>query len=187
MLAVALLAVLSFASTPSSEATEIALALSAAPRDLRSTAGVWVRTRSGYHQARRGSNGLQCIVAQETSATLEPQCYDADSAATLLPIDVYRRERQMLGENTAAVDRDVRARYADRTFRPPRAGDIVYMLSNDNYVLVSAGRVVHFAPHLMITAPFKRVDALGGANRYAFLIHEGEPDALIIIRVDDSH
>jgi hypothetical protein len=70
------LALLTGATTGATDSTDVetALALSAAPHELRPQAGVWIRTPSGYRQTRRGTNGLQCLVDQETAATLEPQC-----------------------------------------------------------------------------------------------------------------
>jgi hypothetical protein len=73
----------------------------------------------------------------------------------------------------------MRAAYLEHLKR----GDVVYMLSQRNTVLLSEfnGRVTHFPPHIMVAAPFATSSAVGGQNGAAFIIHGGEPGALIMI------
>lgn len=125
--------------------TETMLALSAAPAPLRQRAGFWLRTATGYKHARASRNGFDCIVELETPDSFEPECFDSDSANALIPVIVFRREREALGISSRAVAASVRAGYASGRFRAPRSGDIVFMLSSKNRVFdPDTGRVIPF-------------------------------------------
>lgn len=171
------------ASRSSTTDAERDLALSAAPKSIQSAAGIWIRTGNGYRQLRKGTNGWQCAVIQEAPQTLEPECYNPDAARTLMQVDIFKRRRIFDGAPAAVVEREIEARYENGTFKLPRSGDVIFMLSTRNKVLAAPGHVIDFPPHVMIAAPHATPGQLGGETSYAFLIDEGKPNALIIIPV----
>ena len=68
-------------------AEEIALAGSAAPSAVSKEATVWVLTDTGYVVARRGTNGVACYVSRGWIESIEPHCFDAEGAATIMPME----------------------------------------------------------------------------------------------------
>ena len=71
---------------------EVALARSAAPAEVSSDATVMVFTEQGFAVARKGSNGVTCLVSRTWPESLEPICYDAEAAATIMPIEIRQVE-----------------------------------------------------------------------------------------------
>src|SRR5215470_11407555 len=63
---------------------EIALALSAAPENLRKDATVYVLRRGGFVKVREGTNGFNCLVERAGEQDQEPICYDAEGSQTTM-------------------------------------------------------------------------------------------------------
>ena len=138
-------------------ASEVALARSAAPRNVSDSATVLVLTRSGFVEASHGTNGFTCLVLRSFLGSLDdptfwspkvraPNCYNPPAVRTVLPEIKTRAEWIMAGvDRTDIVSRTKRA-YATHQFPMPAAGSMTYMLSREQY-LVDANP--HWMPHLM--------------------------------------
>lgn len=139
--------------SPKSE--EMHSALEAAPLHLRAGAGVYVLEKSGYRRVRDSTNGFNCLITREIASTFEPQCFDSEGSATLLPVIIFRAEQRALGRRRADIDLEVAARYARGEFFPPRRVGICYMLSPNNVVVLdhATDKVWHVGPRLMFYAP----------------------------------
>jgi hypothetical protein len=161
---------------------EIALALEAAPEHLRSGATVYVLQRSGYVEARKGTSGTACLVGRDRPDTLEPICWDAEGADTMLPVALERA--RLRGEGLTPSDVDARIADGFRTgrFRAPRRAGVAYMLSPANRVW-NGQRVIQYRPHVMIYAPFvTNADiGAGGGAALPWVLDEGTPHAYIIV------
>lgn len=157
------------ASTP--EAVQIALAESAAPAEVSKEAAVYVLGPGGYRKVREGRNGFTCLVARQRQDTVEPECFDAEGTATILPARLFVEARRAEGVNDATVDRELEEAYRTGRFVAPRKPGIVYMLSSNNYVFDPDRRqVIHFPGHLMFTCHtrLKRRSARALAHRSSY-------------------
>jgi hypothetical protein len=80
------------------------------------------------------------------------------------------------------IERSVKTAYKSGKFRPPSKTGIVYMLSDYNFVLnPETGKVIHFSGHLMFYAPYATEKTVGSGDGAPYLVHPGEPDALMIV------
>lgn len=141
----------------SDRAEEIALARSAAPRNVSDASTIMVLTKSGYVQAARGTNGFTCLVLRSfTGATTDPAfwnpkvhapaCFNAPAVRTVLAPTLKRTEWIIGGAAPADVDARTKRAYASHTFPAPAAGAMAYMLSRQQYLLDADP---HWMPHLM--------------------------------------
>jgi hypothetical protein len=163
----------------------IKLAVSAAPPEISSKATVYLLEPTGYVKVREGANGFTCIVERETPLTMEPECYDAEGSATTLLTRFYTEEQRAKGKSESAIQADVEAGYKSGKFKAPRKFGIVYMMSEHNHVLnPETNQIIHFYPHLMFYAPYATDKDIGSPSfslALPFLVHPGQPDALIIV------
>jgi hypothetical protein len=171
---------------------EVALALSAAPAHVAEEAGVYALERNGYVKVRESRNGFNCLVEREVAESLEPECLDAEGSETTLPVFLRQAELRAQGKSPAEVDAEISAGYSNGKYRPPRRPGIVYMLSNENRVVMNpeTGEVGHYGPHLMFYAPYltnKDIGSRMGAGDPVFIISEGTPRALMIVPVPGAN
>jgi len=167
---------------------EVALALSAAPAYVAEQAGVYALERNGYVKVRESKNGFNCLVEREVTESLEPECFDAEGSETTIPVVLREAELRAQGKSRAEVEANISAGYSSGKYRAPRRPGIVYMLSNENRVVMDpeTAQVAHYGPHLMFYAPYltnKDIGSRMGAGDHVFVISEGTPRALIIVPV----
>jgi hypothetical protein len=143
-------------------AEEIALARSAAPREVSSDATVWVLTDSGYVVAVQGGRGVACYVSRSWPASVEPHCFDEEGAQTIMPIEMRRVELRHRGVAREAEDREIAAGLASGRFRTPRRPVLSWMLSEAQRLISDEGTPVgKWRPHLMIYYPYLTAAELG--------------------------
>src|ERR1700747_3514131 len=134
---------------------EIALARSAAPPGFARSARVWFFTGSRYVVGEAGTGGVACYVGRSWPESLEPQCFDPEGAATILPIEIRRVELRAAGRDSAEVERDIAAGLAAGRFRVPRRPALSYMLSSGQRLISDDGKPVgSWRPHLIIYYPY---------------------------------
>lgn len=139
------------------EAQETALALEAAPPELRAGAGLWVLTRDGYRQRRVSTNGYTCIVNRDDVESIKPTCYDREGAESILPAVVWFGDQLMLGRSVEEISAERDAAFAAGRFHAPRRAGIAFMLSPhivNAMTMPDGSRMTGTAPpHYMIYAP----------------------------------
>ena len=96
------------ATTP--EAIQVALAESAAPPRVASDASVYEIGPNGYRKVRDGRNGFTCLV-RERKDTVEPECFDAEGTATVVPVRLFVEARRAAGADNETIDREVDEAY----------------------------------------------------------------------------
>ena len=132
-------------------ADEVALARSAAPASVSSTARVLVFADTGFIVADPGSNNVTCIVNRSWPASLEPHCFDSESAETILPMEIARTMLYHRGRSEADADREVADGLASGRFRLPRRPAMSYMMSEGQVLVDDEGKMVgRWRPHIMI-------------------------------------
>ena len=168
---------------PANEAEEVKLALSALPEPLRADATVHVLAKDGYRKAKDGSSGMNCLVEQSTADSQEPICWDREGSETIMPVVFAKAAWRAQGLKSDDIDVRVAKGFADGSFRAPRRGGVAYMNSAANYV-PAGDRVIHYAPHVMIYAPYvtnKDIGANGKDPNAPWVLNEGSPHAYIIV------
>jgi hypothetical protein len=168
------------ASTP--EPVQVALAESAAPAPVSRDAAVYVIGPRGYRKVRDSRNGFTCVVSRQRRDTLEPECFDAEGTATVLPARLFVEEQRAAGLDDAAIDRQLEEAYRSGRFLAPRKPGLVYMLSDHNYVFDPERKaVVHFPGHLMFYAPYATAKEVGSGPGAPYIVSPGTPHALMIV------
>jgi len=160
------------------------LAESAAPPEISGKATVYLLERSGYVKVRDGTNGFSCFVDRQTPWNSEPTCFDAEGTATTLPTRLFAEEERAKGKSEDQIKTEIEQGYKSGKFKAPGKPGVVYMLSDNIYLLVSGNRIVHAPPHLMFYAPYATDNDIGsppaGVNMPR-VIRPGQPDAYIIV------
>lgn len=151
---------------PLPEAQEIAIARSAAPKEVSGDATIYVLRASGPAVARQGTNGFTCIVSRDLHpGSLYPMCFDPEATRTMLPRQLLELRLRFEGKTEAQVKEAVQAAIADRTLPTPSKAAITYMMSPHQVLFSSPDadgrRVGAWHPHLMIVAPGATAEALG--------------------------
>jgi hypothetical protein len=169
---------------------EIALARSAAPPGVSDSAAIWVLGTQGYELAVPGTNGNACYVGRDWLESLEPHCFDAEGAATILPIGLHRIGLLHAGRSLAEADREIADGIASGRFRLPRRPAMSYMMSGQQRLIGDDGRAVgQWHPHLMIYIPYVTAAELGLSEtpdmRTAIVVDGGKPLANIMIVLRD--
>jgi hypothetical protein len=169
---------------------EIALARSAAPAEVSHDATVMVLTKRGFEVAAKGSSGVTCVVNRSHPQSLEPQCFDAEGSATVMPMELRRTELLRDGKATDEIDREIATGLLSGKYRLPRRPAMSYMMSPEQVLYSDEGREVgQWQPHLMIYYPhLTSADlGLGGApsTRAALVVDEGKAVSNIMIVVKE--
>lgn len=139
-------------------AAEIALARTAAPRNVTDSATILVMTRTGFVEAVHGTNGFTCAVFRSFAAPSNdpnlwnvkisaPQCFNAPATRTVLPMWLKRMAWILGGATPAEADARAARAYASHEFPAPAPGSMAYMLSHEQYLSDSAPH--YWKPHLM--------------------------------------
>ncbi len=169
----------------------VKLAESAAPPEISGKSTVYVLERTEYVKVRDGTNGFTCFVDRQNPLNLEPTCFDAEGSATTLLSRIYVEEQRARGKSEDQIKSEIEAGYKSGKFRAPQKPGIVYMLSEQGYLLVpGTNRLVQIPPHLMFYAPYATDQDIGspppGANM-PHLIRAGQSDAVVIVLPRSPH
>jgi hypothetical protein len=168
------------ATTP--PAIQIALAESAAPPSVGQGSTVYVLGPTGYTKARDGKNGFTCLISRQRRDTVEPECFDAEGTATVLPLRLFVEAQRAGGISEAEISEAVEAGYRSGKFSAPRRPGLVYMLSDHNYVFSPERQeIIHFPGHLMFYAPYATEKEVGSGPGAPFIVAPGTPHALMIV------
>jgi hypothetical protein len=136
---------------------EIALARTAAPRNVSDSATVLVLTRTGYVQAASGANGFTCAVLRSFHSPIgdpnywnprirAPHCFNLPAARTMLPVIKSRAAWVMAGLSQTEIGARVRSAYGRHQLPMPAAGAMAYMMSHEQYL---GDADPHWKPHVM--------------------------------------
>jgi hypothetical protein len=174
------------ASTPRD--VQVRLAKLAAPKEVTDHADIYVLGEHGYDLAERGDNGFSCMIERERTETMEPECYDAEGTRTTVKVRMYVEQQRQNRVSDQQIEQAVKAGYKSGKFKPPSKPGIVYMLSDFNYVLnPETGKIIRFPGHLMFYAPYATEKTVGSGEGAPYIVHPGEPDALMIVVPAKSH
>ena len=99
-----------------------------------------------------------------------------------MKVRFYEEQQRARGVSDEEIEQSIKAGYKSGKFKPPSKAGIVYMLSDSNYVLnPETGKIIHFPGHLMFYAPYATEKTVGSGEGTPYIVHPGEPDALMIV------
>ena len=134
---------------------EIALARSAAPAHIGDSATVWVFTDSGFVVAERGTNGAECYVSRSWPTSLEPHCFDAEGAASIMRIHMREVELLHRGLTPDAAQREMAPVIFSGKLRLPAKPAMSWMFSAEQKLISDTGQPAgRWRPHIMIYYPY---------------------------------
>ena len=135
---------------------EIALARSAAPASISRDATVLVLGRHGFETAVTGKNGFVCFVDRGWSSAPDPdfwnpkvrvpQCENAPSAQSHLPMILKRAALALAGRTKDQVEQATTTAIATRELPPMAPGAMCYMMSKQGY---GGDSIKHWPSHIM--------------------------------------
>lgn len=174
-------------------AAEIALARSAAPKDVSDAATVLVLTRTGYVEAVKGTNGFTCFVQHSFDGPIggtgfwdpsnrAPQCANPPATRTVLPIMKKRAEWIMTGVSPKEISARTKEAYASHQMVEPAAGSMIFMLSPEQHL--NNGTNPHWMPHVMFYYPKSMSPATMGVDSVTNTLIDGsagDPDAPFLL------
>jgi len=168
--------------------TEIALARSAAPKEVSAGAEIYVLTERGYVVAVRGTNGNACLVSRSWPESLEPQCFDPEAVSIVLQTELRRGAMLQSGASMETINREIEDGLRKGAFRVPTRPAMTYMMSSAQVLYNDEGkRVGAWQPHLMIFYPNLTSEQLGLGSTpnpaAAIVVDPGQPLANIMIIV----
>jgi hypothetical protein len=140
-----------------SDAEEISLARTAAPKSISANAEILTLGRSGYKTAVRGTNGFVCLVERSWFTGFAdpefwnprfraPICDNRAAALSVLPPYIERTKWAITGISISEMAARTRAALSAGKFVLPDAGAMSYMMSKDSHLHDADG---HWHPHLM--------------------------------------
>ena len=143
---------------PLPDSIEIALATSAAPGELSSSATVYAVRDGKVLTLRAGTNGSSCMVARDSHAgSLYPICYNPEGTRTVLERELMQVRLRTLGVAEDSIDRAVEAAYRSGELEIPKDVALAYMMSPQQVLFSNARkegrRVGAWHPHLMLYVP----------------------------------
>ena len=136
---------------------EIALAQSAAPPSISSSATVMVLGQQGYTTTVKGKNGFLCLVERSWgAATTDPEfwnpgvrgpiCFNPAAARTFVPIYLMKTKLVLAGKSKPKIVQALTTAFNKQELLALEPGAMCYMLSKQQY-LGDQARSWH--PHLM--------------------------------------
>ena len=137
---------------------------------------------SVYTVAVRGTNGAACYVSRDWLQSIEPHCFDAEGAATVLPMAMRRVELLHQGRTADEADREIANGLLTGRFRIPARPVVSYMLSGAQQLVSGEGRSVGaWKPHVMIYYPYWT--AAGAVGPEVMMVDAGKPTANLVVVV----
>lgn len=170
---------------------EIALARSAAPPAVIESASIYVLTKDGYNLAVAGSNGAACYVSRDWLIWLEPHCFDAEGAATIMKTHMRKVELLHAGAGVQEMNDIVMDELPRGEFRLPRRPAMSWMMSSAPQLVSDSGRPVGaWKPHIMLYYPFLGAAELSlpetpSAPSSTMIAGGGSPLSTLVIVVPD--
>ena len=157
---------------------------------MSETATVLAFTDAGYEVAVEGTGGVTCYVSRSWVQSVEPHCFDAEAAATILPMSLKTTEMRHQGEPQDAIDRVIAEGLRNGEFRLPTRPAMSYMMSSAQVLYNDEGEFVGaWQPHLMIYYPYMTAEAFGltgpPSTDAAVVVDPGTPRANIMIVVNE--
>jgi hypothetical protein len=171
------------------EASEIALARTAAPASISGEAEVKVLRREGYTTAVKGKNGFLCIVERSWGAATDnpdfwnpkvraPICFNPAAARTFVPIFLMKTNLVLAGKSKTEIVQATASALDKKELPALEPGAMCYMLSKQQY-LSDQGKNWH--PHLMFLVAGDMATSWGANLPASPLLAANDPEERVTI------
>ena len=172
-----------------STAEEIALARSAAPEAVSADATIWVLSDGEFEIAVNGTNTNHCFVQRSVRLSLEPICYDAEGAATILQWEFEFFALRTAGLSSEDLELKLAEAVGTGKLPIPKRPALSYMMSSAQrlYDPESGRSVGNWMPHLMLYMPYLTNEEIGLSTMLPTLqvARSGTPLAHLIVVVPE--
>ena len=177
---------------------EMELALSAAPKEIRDAATVYILRRGGYVLAREGTNHYTCFVGRsiwrpglQSPRAIIPICTDEDGTRTLLPVHFDNAKYREQGLQAGEIGKRIEEGFANGKYTAPKRTGIAYMVSPILKVPDGKGGTITYVPHFMFYAPGLTNEELDtvrdtGGGWLPWILNSGGPRGVIIVPVGEK-
>jgi len=166
------------------EASEIALARSAAPRSVSDGAEVLVLGRDGYSTAVNGSNGFVCLVERSWGAATDflefwnpkvmaPFCVNPPAARTYLSGVLMKAKLVLAGKSRTEIAQAIKSALGQKELPALEPGAMCYMMSKQQYLSDDAK---NWHPHLMWFVPGDAAKSWGANMPSSPVIAADDPE-----------
>lgn len=167
---------------------EVALARSAAPREVSAHATIYLLTDTGFVVSVEGDNGNACLVDRSWPTSIEPICYDPEARASHMQMTLAQMAAIQRGVSPVVIDRMLADGLRSGRFRLPTRPAMSYMMSGGQQLIGDDGRPAgRWQPHLMLFIPYITSEQLGlGAVpnvAAAIVVDSGKPTAQVMVIV----
>jgi hypothetical protein len=157
-------------TSSSSDSSDIALAVTAAPASLSGAASVYLWRNGDYVKVRDGTNGFACLIQRDSRGTVAPMCFDPEGTRTLMQEIMLQARLQSRGLTNETVQHEIDAAYAKGTLQHADHGGMIYMMSSKQLLPSSKeanAQLSAWHPHVMIFIPHATQEqfALGADNK----------------------
>ncbi|MGH9480639.1 MAG: hypothetical protein ACRD1L_00985 [Terriglobales bacterium] len=167
------------------QATEIALARSAAPASIADHATVLVLGPQGYTTAVQGTNGFVCDVERSWANDTDspqfwnpkmrgPNCFNPEAAKRVVPIYEMKTRLVLAGKSRTEIAQAIAAALGSGALASPAGGGMCYMMSKQQY-LNDQGKNWH--PHVMFYAAGDVASDWGGNLQGSPMIAVHDPES----------
>jgi hypothetical protein len=180
----------------SDEASEIALARSAAPSSISNGAEVMVLGREGYKTAVKGTNGFLCIVERSWGQGTDqaefwnpmmraPHCFNAQAARSIARVYLMKTKLVMAGKSKPEIAHAITAALDKNELPALEPGAMAYMMSKQQY-LNDQGK--SWRSHVMFFSPgdMTKSWAADASNSPVMMANDPEERVTILFVVADK-
>ena len=180
----------------SDEASEIALARSAAPSSISDGAEVMVLGREGYKTAVKGTNGFLCIVERSWGQGTDqaefwnpmmraPHCFNAQAARSIARVYLMKTKLVMAGKSKPEIAHAITAALDKNDLPALEPGAMAYMMSKQQY-LNDQGK--SWRSHVMFFSPgdMTKSWAADASNSPVMMANDPEERVSILFVVADK-
>jgi hypothetical protein len=180
----------------SDEASEIALARSAAPSSISDGAEVMVLGREGYKTAVKGTNGFLCIVERSWGQGTDqaefwnpmmraPHCFNAQAARSIARVYLMKTKLVMAGKSKPEIAHAITAALDKNDLPALEPGAMAYMMSKQQY-LNDQGK--SWRSHVMFFSPgdMTKSWAADASNSPVMMANDSEERVSILFVVADK-
>jgi len=171
------------------EASEIALARSAAPASISDGAEVMVLGRKGYTTAAKGRNGFLCIVERSWGAATDAPdfwnpkvrgaiCFNPPAARSFVPIFLMKTKLVLAGKSKTDIVEAITSALDKKELPALEPGAMCYMMSKQQYL---GDHDMNWHPHLMFFVPGEAAKSWGANLPGSPVIAANDPEEGVTI------
>jgi hypothetical protein len=178
------------------QATEVALARTAAPSSISGAAEVMVLQRDGYKTVVQGSNGFMCLVERSWGQGTEagefwnpkmraPHCFNAQATKSFAQIYLMKTKLVLEGKSKSEIGKAIATALDSKELPALEPGSMAYMMSKQQY-LNDTGK--NWRSHTMFFSPGDMTKSWGAddPNSPVMMVNDPQERVTILLVLADK-